>query len=80
MPFLGAHESVAGGLHLAFERLRQVGGQALQIFTRNQRQWNPQPLTPEEISLFQEAWQQSGSVPVASHASYLINLATVSRS
>jgi hypothetical protein len=24
--FLGAHESVSGGLHLAFDRVRQVGG------------------------------------------------------
>jgi deoxyribonuclease-4 len=76
MPFLGAHESVAGGLHLAFDRLRQVNGQALQIFTRNQRQWHPQPLTASEIALFQTAWQESGRVPVASHASYLINLAS----
>lgn len=76
MPFLGAHESGAGGLHLAFERLQQVGGEALQLFTRNQRQWNPHPLTAEEISLFQAAWQQTGRLPVASHASYLINLAS----
>ncbi len=76
MPFFGAHESVAGGLHLAFDRLRQVGGQALQIFTRNQRQWRPPPLASEEISLFRQAWQESGLAPVASHASYLINLAS----
>ena len=94
MPFLGAHESVAGGLHLAFNRLQQVGGEALQIFTRNQRQWNPQPLTEDEISLFQTAWNKAislpigrsfavhgaddtrTSLPVASHASYLINLAS----
>lgn len=76
MPFLGAHESGAGGLHLAFERLQQVGGEALQLFTRNQRQWNPRPLTAEEISSFQAAWQQKGHLPVASHASYLINLAS----
>lgn len=76
MPLLGAHESGAGGLHLAFERLQQVGGEALQLFTRNQRQWNPHPLTAEEISLFQAAWQQTGRLPVASHASYLINLAS----
>ncbi|MBW6520779.1 MAG: deoxyribonuclease IV [Desulfoarculaceae bacterium] len=94
MPFLGAHESVAGGLHLAFDRLEQVGGEALQIFTRNQRQWHPQPLTADEISLFQAAWSKAESLPVgrsssipgasdtraflpvASHASYLINLAS----
>ena len=76
MPFLGAHESGAGGLHLAFDRIRQVGGEALQIFTRNQRQWNSDPLTTEEISLFLAARRQAGSLPVASHASYLINLAS----
>lgn len=94
MPLLGAHESVAGGLHLAFDRLRQAGGEALQIFTRNQRQWQPQALTAEEIALFQQAWKESralpvghsctvlgardtkASLPVASHASYLINLAS----
>ena len=84
MPLLGAHESVAGGLYLAFDRLRQVGGEALQIFTRNQRQWHPQALTAEEIELFQKAQQESLSlpvgrslpIPVASHASYLINLAS----
>jgi deoxyribonuclease-4 len=76
MPLLGAHESVAGGLHLAFERLHQVGGEALQIFTRNQRQWHPQPLTQEEVDLFQMARQQNKNPPAASHASYLINLAS----
>jgi deoxyribonuclease IV len=76
MPLLGAHESVAGGLHLAFDRLRRAGGEALQIFTRNQRQWHPQPLTAEETGLFQQAWKGIGALPVASHASYLINLAS----
>ncbi len=76
MPLLGAHESVAGGLYLAFDRLHQVGGEALQIFTRNQRQWHPQPLTKDEVDLFQAAWQQNNNSPVASHASYLINLAS----
>ncbi len=76
MPLLGAHESVAGGLHLAFERIERVGGKALQIFTRNQRQWQPAELTVEEIELFRKAHDRCGGMPVASHASYLINLAT----
>jgi len=76
MAFLGAHESVAGGLHLAFERIHQAGGDALQIFTRNQRQWNPAPVTDEEKKLFAEAWHQYPDIPVASHASYLVNLAS----
>ncbi len=75
MPLLGAHQSVAGGLYLAFDRIKQVGGESLQIFTANQRQWRSKPLQPEEIRLFQERWQENGMMPVASHASYLINLA-----
>ncbi len=74
MPRLGAHESVSGGLHLAFDRISQVGGEALQIFSRNQRQWKAAPLTETEINAFREAWQRAGNMPVASHASYLINL------
>jgi len=76
LPLLGAHESVAGGLHLAFERIARVGGEALQIFTRNQRQWYPAELAKEEIDLFRKAHEKSGGMPVASHASYLVNLAT----
>lgn len=76
MPFLGAHESVAGGLYLAFDHIRSVGGEALQIFTRNQRQWKPKPVSEEEQTLFAAAWQECSNLPVASHASYLINLAS----
>ncbi|MBU1641316.1 MAG: deoxyribonuclease IV [Proteobacteria bacterium] len=73
--FLGAHMSVSGGLHLAIDRIRQVQGTALQIFSRNQRQWQAKPISPEEARLFSEAWQEWGSYPIATHASYLINLA-----
>lgn len=73
--FLGAHMSVAGGLHLAIARIQRVEGTALQIFTRNQRQWRAKPVTDEEARLFAEAWAAWGDYPIAAHASYLINLA-----
>ena len=76
MPLLGAHESVSGGLFKAFDHICNVGGESLQIFTRNQRQWNAQPLSSKEILQFKEKWKEVGSIPVASHASYLINLGT----
>lgn len=75
MPYLGAHESVSKGLHLAFDRIDQVGGESLQIFTRNQRQWQSKPLSRTEIDQFQAAWEQHENMIVASHASYLVNLA-----
>ncbi len=76
MPYLGAHESVSKGLHKAFDRIDKVGGESLQIFTRNQRQWNPKPLTREEIDNYKAARERYDSMIVASHASYLVNLAS----
>ncbi len=76
MPLLGAHESVSGGLEKAFDRIESVGGESLQIFTRNQRQWNAAPLSNQEITAFTDRWQQAGPMEVVSHASYLVNLAT----
>ncbi len=76
MPLLGAHMSVGGGLHLAFKRLVEAGGESLQIFTRNQRQWKASPISSQEAFLFSRAWEEAGRPPVASHGSYLVNLAS----
>ncbi|MBI9079383.1 MAG: deoxyribonuclease IV [Pseudodesulfovibrio sp.] len=74
--YLGSHMSIAGGLHMAFEHIKSVGGTALQIFTRNQRQWRIPLLSRYDIELFAMAWEQWGDYPVAAHDSYLINLAS----
>ena len=71
---LGAHESVAGGLHLAFERGLRDGCQALQVWTRSSRQWSAAPLEPAMVALFRAAHRAAGGWPTAAHASYLINL------
>ncbi len=68
--------SVSGGLLTAFSRMERVGAECLQVFTRNQRQWKAPPLNDEEINLFRLRYRESGRPPVASHASYLINLGT----
>ena len=67
--------SIAGGIHRAFGRIISVKGQALQIFTSNQRQWRVSSVSGEEAALFREHWEKSGFMPVAAHDSYLINLA-----
>mgnify|MGYP005831693833 CR=1 FL=1 len=79
MPLLGAHMSIAGGLHMAFVRLRLIRGQALQIFTRNQLQWRIPIITDEQARLFRMEWAKSGAIPVAAHDSYLVNLAASDR-
>jgi deoxyribonuclease-4 len=72
---IGAHMSIAGGLHLALERAREVGCGAVQIFLKNQRQWAAKPLGKEEIRMFRAAHRQTGIRHVFAHSSYLINLA-----
>lgn len=74
--FLGSHMSIAGGLDKAVERIRSVDGTALQIFSRNQRQWKIPPLSDEDVSAFRRAVDEWGSHPVAVHDSYLINMAS----
>ena len=75
MPLLGAHMSIEGGLHKAFERISLVKGESLQIFSKNQRQWSAPALGIAEIEQFSRAWKLWGNGPVAVHDSYLINLA-----
>ncbi len=79
MPRLGAHVSVAGGLSKAFHRMKKIEGQALQIFTRNQRQWHAKSVDDQEAKTFTQALNQSGTPFIASHASYLINLGSHKR-
>jgi deoxyribonuclease-4 len=67
--------SIAGGLHLAFARIQEVQGEALQIFLSNQRQWQTVPLTSQMVEDFRQQWKENDYMPVAAHDSYLINLA-----
>jgi deoxyribonuclease IV len=73
---LGAHVSAAGGLHQAPLSGKRLGCSAIQIFTRNQRQWKAKTLTAAEIEGFRSAIQSCGLESIVSHDSYLINLAS----
>lgn len=73
---LGAHESIAGGVHRAFDRARSVGCDALQIFVRPNRSWAVPPLTDEDADLFRAKGEETAIRPVVAHASYLLNLAS----
>ncbi len=76
MPLLGAHMSIAGGLHRAVDRIRQVGGESLQIFAKNQRQWKGPDLDEESVSRFRCAVAEAVRLVVAVHDTYLVNLAS----
>jgi deoxyribonuclease-4 len=72
--FIGAHMSVAGGVHTAFARAEAVGCTALQIFVKNASQWTAKPLEDEHVRLFGEERKRTGIDRVIAHDSYLINL------
>lgn len=70
--------SVAGGLPLAIARAQLHQCETLQIFSKNASQWRARPLPPDEIAVFRDAAKKTGISPIVAHASYLINLATIS--
>lgn len=67
--------SIAGGLHLAFERAAEMTCDCLQVFVKNQRQWQAKPIDDAQIEAWQQTRQASGLGPIIAHAAYLINLA-----
>jgi deoxyribonuclease-4 len=73
---LGAHESIAGGLHKAFDRARSATCDAVQVFVKSNRSWAVKPLTEDEITQFRASAGESGVYPVVGHTSYLLNLGT----
>jgi deoxyribonuclease-4 len=73
--YLGAHMSIAGGLHLAIDRAVAAGCGVLQIFTRNSNQWKGKPVSEADANLFREKFAVSGLHEIISHDIYLINLA-----
>jgi deoxyribonuclease-4 len=76
---LGAHFSISKGLHNALYEADKYGCTALQIFTKNSSTWKERTLTQEEIKRFDKVREQTGITSIASHTSYLINLATPER-
>ena len=77
--WIGSHLSTAGALRAAIDEAVSFHFGAVQIFTRNQRQWSPKPLAKDEIADFHAA--RKGTVfedgrRIVSHNSYLVNLAS----
>ncbi|HTZ17889.1 MAG TPA: deoxyribonuclease IV [Dissulfurispiraceae bacterium] len=72
---LGVHTSIAGGVHLALDRARELGCNTMQIFSHNPRQWAVADIPREIAARFIESKKACGISPVFVHSSYLINLA-----
>lgn len=73
---IGYHMSVAGGLDQAFDRGREIGCTAMQIFLSNPRGWEVKKPTKAEASEFSKKYKSYDILPVMAHMPYLPNLAS----
>ena len=73
-PPLGAHVSVAGGVHTAPERGRKIGADVVQIFSKQNTRWMGKPLEEEDARALREESDRTGVRVAAIHCAYLINL------
>jgi deoxyribonuclease-4 len=73
---VGAHASVAGGVHNAVDEQQEVGGNCGQIFSHSPQVWQDPDVEPDNAAQFREASKAGNIGPWVIHASYLVNLAT----
>lgn len=75
---VGAHVSIAGGVHNAIVNVVHIGGNAFAMFMKNQRKWETVDMDPEHAQFFVQ-WCKDHSIDAAEcclpHGSYLVNLA-----
>jgi deoxyribonuclease-4 len=71
---LGGHISTSGGISKAPARAAVFGFRTMQIFSKNQMQWNAKPIPDQEVATFKSEYKRVGLHKTMSHASYLLNL------
>jgi deoxyribonuclease IV len=72
----GAHVSAAGGISKAIDRVEEIGGDAVQVFTQSPRMWRPTEHAAEEVERFRSRRDEARIGAVLCHALYLVNLAS----
>jgi deoxyribonuclease IV len=74
--WLGAHIGIADGLPQAVVTGREIGCEAIQIFSKSPQMWGSAPIDAENAEAFREAVRREGLHTCAVHQSYLPNLAS----
>ncbi len=77
---LGVHCSIAGGVENAPLAGDALGCTAIQLFTTNNQQWRPHPISDASAAAFRENMRCTRVRVAFAHAIYLINLAAPDRS
>lgn len=77
---VGSHVSIAGGVEKAPERGQEFGCEAIQIFTKSNRQWYAKQIRKEDALKFKDNLKKFKIKDVMAHNSYLINLGSPNKS
>jgi len=72
---IGAHKSAAGGYVKSAQRVADITGSCMQLFSSSPRTWAGADLTDDEVAGFKNTKEELGLDPAVFHAPYLINLA-----
>ncbi len=73
---VGAHVSIAGGVHNAVENQIEIGGNCGQIFTHSPQVWDHGSIEEDEAEQFRSETAATELGPWVIHSSYLVNLCT----
>lgn len=75
-PLIGAHVSTQGGIQNGPKRAKEIGCNAVQIFSGSPQMWPKRPVTDEMVAEFLAESKKHGIEANVIHALYLVNLAT----
>jgi len=73
---IGAHCFTAGGIETALETAKKLNIKVIQIFTKNNNQWEAKDLNIELHNFFNKHANKAYITYAVAHSSYLINLGT----
>jgi deoxyribonuclease-4 len=76
---VGVHFSISGGLENALREAGKYNCAVCQIFTKNANTWRERSVSPEESRRFSKERDAHGIQSIASHTTYLINLAATEK-
>ncbi|WP_299264499.1 deoxyribonuclease IV [Halorientalis sp.] len=73
---VGAHTSIAGGVHNAVDEQLDYSGNCGQIFSHSPQVWQDPNIDPDNAAQFRERSAEADLGPWVIHSSYLVNLCT----
>ena len=72
----GVHMSIKSNFAKSLKRIKEIGGETIQIFPGNPTSWRPPSTPPDEIAKRVALMKELNIYPMVVHTAYLINLAT----